>query len=218
MFSDHSIEIYTGSVFADIVSLFGLPTGTASKLFHEFLSSRAEAARDILFKELRSGKMDELHAANNDEAISVIYRYALAARDGAANRNLILLAKTMVGLAQRDRLYSDEFNKYAAMLSQLSRDQIFVLGRYYAIFEIETSKTTDSQNALTRTWERLVHELVSDQFETERHVLAVLAQSVSTGLILPNAVIGGTAYEFSPIMREVTELVRFQDALEGDAK
>ncbi len=65
--------------------------------------------------------------------MSLLYRYALAVRDGTARRNLRLLAKAMVSLAKRDRLFSDEFNKYADVLSRMTRDQILVLGRYYAL-------------------------------------------------------------------------------------
>lgn len=211
--TQNSLEKYTGSVFSDVVSLFNLPGSMASQLISGYLQRRGETARDILLVELRKGAIDELHVANEDEAISIIYRYALAARNGAANRNLKLLAKAMVGLAERDKLFSDEFNKHVLVLSQLSRDQIFILARYYGIYQVERNETTDRQQIATFSWQTLVKAMVPDEFETEQHIEVILAQCAALGLMLPNSAIGGPSYLFSPLMNEISELVKFHDVL-----
>ena len=107
---EKKLQEVSTNVFSDILGLFGVPTGTAAMLFREFMGRRADEARDILVQELRRGNVDTLEVASEDEAFSIIYRYSLAMRDGAARRNLRLLARVMVGLAQRDQLFSDEFN------------------------------------------------------------------------------------------------------------
>lgn len=211
--SETPLEKYTGSILGDIASIFGVPTGTASQLFRDFINRRGEKARDILLEELSAGDIDEFHAASDDEAISIIYRYALAVRDGAANRNLRLLAQSMVGLAQRDRLFSDEFNKYAEVLSRLSRDQIFVLARYYGIYQTERNGRSDGQLVITNSWTTLKKAMVPTEFETEQHIEVILAQCAAFGLMLPNLAIGGPSYLFSPLMNEIMELAKFQDAL-----
>ena len=214
--SKNALEKYTGSILGDIASIFGVPVGTVSNFCRDYINRRGEKARDILLEELRAGDLDELHAASDDESISIIYRYALAVRDGAANRNLRLLAKSMVGLAQRDRLFSDEFNKYVEVLSRLSRDQIFILGRYYGVFQIEGKETSDRQQAMTNSWATLKKAMVPEEFETEQHIEVILAQCAALGILLPNSAIGGPSYIFSPLMKEITELVKFQDALKEE--
>lgn len=123
----------SASVTSDVLALVGLPTSTLSEAFKQFLSHKIEDAQDILLKQMRAGEMSEHRAASQDDAIAILYRYGLTARDGAARRNLRLLAKAVVGLASRDRLNSDEFNKYANVLARLTKDQIFVLGRFQSL-------------------------------------------------------------------------------------
>jgi hypothetical protein len=117
-------------VAADVVSVLGIPSTVLRSLLGSFIQSRMNEAFDILIEELRAGRIDDLHAANEDDTVAVIYRYSLAAREGAARRNLRLLSRAICGLVRRDVLYPDNFNKYADILSRLTRDQILVLGRY----------------------------------------------------------------------------------------
>ena len=148
-------------------------------------------SQGYLAGKLRVGALGEIHAASNDESISIIYRYALAVRDGAANRDLRLLAKSMVGLAQRDRLFSDEFNKYVEVLGRLSRDQIFVLGKCYSIHQIKAKETTDRYQASANSFDAPINSTIPSVFETEQHIEVILARCAALGLMLPNLAIGG---------------------------
>jgi hypothetical protein len=95
------------------------------------MQRRLEEARDVLFDELKHGRIDPLNVAQEDGAVAIIYRYMLAVRDCSARRNLRLLARVIAGLGQRDRLFADDFNKYAEALSRLTRDELLVLGTLY---------------------------------------------------------------------------------------
>jgi hypothetical protein len=48
-----------------------------------YFRRRAEAARDILFEELRRANISDAQAVSEDDAIAVIVRYLRAAREGA---------------------------------------------------------------------------------------------------------------------------------------
>ncbi len=137
MTSKNLVQI-TETMFADVLAALGLPSSSFSALFSGFLRGKINESFGILLEELRAGNMSELHVASENETVAVCYRYLLAARDGAARRNLRLLAKAMVGLAQRDQLYSDEFNKYAGVLENLTRDQI--------IYSAGTTRCTKRRN------------------------------------------------------------------------
>lgn len=204
------------SVFADALTLFGFPTSTAATVFQAFMRRRGDEARDILFEEISSGRIDTLEAASEDDAVAIVYRYFLAARDGTARRNLRLLAKVIVGQAQRDRLYADNFARYADILARLSRDEILVLGKYYSLALREEAITSDQEQARSNAWKQMVGELVPEQFADKRHIENVCTQAMGHGLIIAVSVWGGLAYSLSPLMDELAEFIDFEDVLRAE--
>ncbi len=208
----------TGNLFADALALFGIPASTGLEAFNRYLTARSVAARDTLFEELRAGNIDALQAANEDEVIAVIYRYALAVRDGSARRNIRLLAKIMVGLKKRDRLYSDEFNRYADVLARLTRDQMLVLGRYTALYREEQTETPDSERARIAAWSRLIKELVPSEFASNEDILYICGQCSGRGLIITSSAFSTLVHRPSPLMHEIAELADFEDVLEAECE
>ena len=89
----------SGGLFADALSVLGIPANTATNVFRAFMRRRTDEGCDILLGALRAGEIDSLHAANEDEVIAIMYRYLLAVRDGAARRNLRLLAGSALNLS-----------------------------------------------------------------------------------------------------------------------
>jgi len=211
------VEI-TEDVFADVLAMFGLPGASASGLFGGFLRSKVDESLKILLAELRAGEVSSLHVASENETVAVCYRYLLAARDGVARRNLRLLARTMTGLAERDRLFSDEFNKYAGVLESLTRDQILYLGRYYALYQEEIQKTDDEGAARQTAKDRLTGELIPRHFPSEQHLEYLVSQAVGLGLLLTASAWGTLLYRFSPLMDEIAELADFQDVLRQEGE
>jgi hypothetical protein len=206
----------SGAVFADALSALGIPVNTLSSALGAYIRRNAQDARTILLEELREGKLDALHAANEDEALAVIYRYLLAARDGVARRNLRLLARVIVGLAARDRLFADEFNKYAESLSRLSRDEILVIGRLHR-YRKEAERRQGPTVGTGQYWPKFLEELVPKQFPTEEHVIAICCAGMRSGLIVTPRDFDSTGmYATSPIMDEVTELADFQEVLKAE--
>lgn len=148
----------TTSVLADLVSVsLAVPSSTATTLIHEFLRRKIESARETLHEKLRTGAIDEMAVASEDDAIGVIWRFGVAVRDVTAKRNLRLLANVIVGPATRDKLFADEFCKYSDVLSSLSRDQIFVAGCFYRLLLTQREETTGAKEG-PDAWSALMEE------------------------------------------------------------
>ena len=203
-------------VFPDLMTVLGIPAGALTALMENYFHRRSQEGLSILLNELKQGEIDSIEAAGQDEKIAVIYRYALAIRDGAARRNLKLLARVIVGLAQRDRLFADEFNKYAEILSKLSRDEILVLGTLHR-YKSHEEKTRGRNISTHQWWPKAIEELVPGPFATEEHVVAVCCSALRSGLLLmPRDWDSTGEFATSPIMDEIAELADFQNALRGE--
>ena len=65
----------------DILSLFGIPTSSIQELWNAHCERKLAESRDILFDEITQGNFNNIA---NDDKISLIHRYTLAAMNGAA--------------------------------------------------------------------------------------------------------------------------------------
>lgn len=202
-------------VFGDILAVLGFPAGgVAVGICTNFIRTKLDQAHDILMQEIASGNIDPLEAAQQDDAIAAIYRYVIAARDGAARRNLRLLARAMVGLCQRHRLFADDFNEYAEALSRLTRNEIIVVGYLH-----RGKKRAQPNAKLIDYWPEVMKALVPKHFDTEEHVLSVCCSAQRTGLLLNGTNFTDSAYyRTSPFMDKVSEMSDFMEVLreEGD--
>ena len=216
MSSSKSLIEFTSSILSDLAAAFGIPPGTTASLIREYLNKRAEVGRDILFDQIGKGEISKIYAASEDESIAIIYRYGLAIREGAARRNLKLLALVIVGLARRDCLYADEFNKYAEMLARLSRDEILVIGTLHR-HRTKAERNRGRSISTHEWWPKAVEELVPLQFSSEEHVVAICCSAMRSGLVLtPRDFDSSGEFATSPIMDEVAELVDIEEALKDD--
>ena len=213
MKSSKSLIEISSTVLGDLAAAFGIPAGTATSLIREYLNRKAEIGRDILLDQLRKEEIDELHAASEEESIAIIYRYGMAVRDGAARRNLRLLARVIAGLARRDQLFADVFNKYAEMLARLSRDEILVIGTLHR-YRTDEERRRGQQISTHQWWPKAINKLVPSQFPSEEYVVAICCSALRSGLILtPKDFDSSGEYATSPIMDEVAELVDFRQVL-----
>ncbi len=202
-------------IASDALSLagFAVPSQTASRLLSGFRGRKIEEARTVLLEQLRKGEVSDYQAAIKDDQIAIIYRYYLAAAQGRARRNLHLLAQAIVGLAKRDSLFADDFNAYAKSLEDLTRDEILVLGRFYALLTEERERGTNAQEQRARAWDNLLAELVPDDFQSQRHISAICGSLTRSGLIIAGSGYGAIAYSLSPQMEGLAELIDFEEAL-----
>lgn len=200
-------------VAADVISVMGVPSTALRSLLGKFIEKRMEQAFKILLEELKKGKIDENTAASEDEKISIIYRYGLAAKEGAARKNLRLLAQVICGLARNNRLYTDEFHKYANVLSLLTKDQIYIIGKYASYMETYAVEDEEYRKIRAAAWKAFVSEIIPAEYPTEQHVLYIMNQLAGLGLIIQDTVIGGIVYNLSPLFNEIRSLTNFPDGL-----
>jgi hypothetical protein len=212
---DRELIDIAGDVVTDALSLFGIPAATLKRAVRAFVDRRMQVASDVLLEEMRQGRVDSLHVANEDDAIAIIHRYLLAARDGAGKRNLRLLAKVTVGLAQRDQLYADEFNKYADICARLTRDQIFVIGRAATHFRGQDRDPHTLATITARIHDRFVAEMVPTHFPTLDHLRVVIWQLNGLGLA-QGVPWEETMFQPSALTEEIVHLADFEDLLRED--
>jgi hypothetical protein len=164
---------------------------------------------------MRSGGISSFEAAQEDEKIAILYRYFIAARDGAAHRNLRLLARVMVGLAMRDALYTDTFNRYADICARLTRDQIFVIGRLAPHFKGRDSEAfAKIQNDV---YDKFIAEMVPAHFATLDHLRVVIWQLNGLGLA-QGVPWEETMFQPSTFLEEIVHLADFDDLIRREAQ
>src|SRR5215210_3714851 len=92
------------TVFGDMLTLVGVPTGTATQLLQSVFHRRAEAARDIFLDEMRHGEKT-MDADEVEEAVTVVHHHLRAAQEGSARANLRVMARVIDGQARRGRAF-----------------------------------------------------------------------------------------------------------------
>lgn len=173
-----------GAVLAsEILSAFGLPGGSSLQhLATNYIEKRRQEAREILFNEISRGDI-LFDAEDVDPLVGILLRYSKSCEEGAARNNLNLMAKIIVGLKKQKALSQDKFNRWAATLAHLTRDELMIIGKAYRI-ALVNSKLSDGSN--TEFWELLNTEMKLAKYEKEE--ITALATSVSRyGLLSPAA-------------------------------
>jgi hypothetical protein len=174
-----------------------------------WIAQRKKDAVDRLLDEFRNGRIDQISWESEDEFAGMLIRYLNAVRDSAGLDALRLMAKVMVGQIQRDRIYADEFIRYANMLASLSRDEILAITCLHKARL--ASKIPESTEGV---WKKMVEAVVPTHFPSEQYVHAVLTAASRSGLVTtPHDLYAVGVYRTSPLMDEISQLADFQDAL-----
>ena len=195
--------------------LLGIPATVLSAAFRRYREGQITTARDVLLDQMRAGSISSFEAAQEDEKIEILYRYFIAARDGAARRNLRLLARVMVGLAMRDALYTDTFNRYADICARLTRDQIFVIGRLAPHFK---GRERDAFAKIqTDIYNKFIVEMVPAHFATPDHLRVVIWQLNGLGLA-QGVPWEETMFQPSTLLEEIVHLADFDDLIRREAQ
>lgn len=211
-----NIPAVLGAALSDILSLLSIGgnsvTGAVAQgAVAAFLRRRAQDAHDILLEEFREARIGRIEFASEDELGGVLFRYFNAIRDNAARLNLRLMAQTITGLARRGGIYADPFNRYAAALACLSRDEVIVLG---AMMKPWSAYLAQGGGENCDVHQELLRTLVPGTFETGKHVSAALAAASKSGLLFRmEGGFGPVGFYPSPLLEELVQLADFQEAL-----
>lgn len=215
----HPIELFDDA--ATIVT-GGIPTATVGRLLLGWWGKQKDVAQDELMRAFAGGEVDQQHLISNPHFQSILVKYAAAARDGAARKNIRLLAEAMNGLNRRKQLHTDEFERFADVLSRMTRDQMIFCGRYLSLLKIEmggqlhTGALGDydlgSRAAVEKAFGALRVELVPNVFSNDGAFRVVISQLAAFGLLLDDPFLESAVYEPSHLLLDISHLTDLEAA------
>lgn len=194
------------NIAASVAGELGLSTGSA--ILERVLKRRREDARDILMERVRVGEILLETAEAEDEAVAMMFRYFRAANEGTARAALRLMASALRGELLQPRAAADSFQRWADILSSLSRNEIQLLAEMYAqrLFLLSVNTTESLEiGVMNRVRERVVGE--GRAFETEEHLTVTLVSLTRTGLVVSESAWGGNVYRTSILMDALVSLI-----------
>ncbi|MCX4151752.1 MULTISPECIES: hypothetical protein [Paraburkholderia] len=189
-----------------------LAGAAGTELLDRLLKTRREAARTIMLRALKEGSVT-LCESDLEESVAVLYRYLRAAEEGAARRNLRLLAGVFAGQVSGQSIAADEFLYYADILSPLRREEVLLLGTLHRIWIEQCAASPDVSKRRTGTLGALKAELIPSVFEDDSDFVSVLASLTRTGLVSPFSGFGGEYYQPSPLLQRLARMVDFEAAV-----
>ena len=200
------------TVFGDMLSLVGVPTGTATRVLQSIFRRRTEAAHDIFLDEMRHGEKT-MDADEVEEAVTVVYHYLRAAQEGSARANLRVMAGVTDGQARRGRISADEFLPYASILATLREAEIVPLGTYCRHWmshaaTVEGGGEVRAQKATLFT----ARELVPDHYPDKYEVSAAQGALIRTGYSRTIATTNGHFYAPTRFVLALCEVAPFEAA------
>ncbi len=129
--NDNDVKAILAAVGTEVLSRGGAPLPTAGGLAlalgGPWIARKVEDAVLILKERFRTVQKI-LSKTQEEEFLSMFLRYIRSAQEGAARKNLHLMADVMAGMIERDAIYADDFLREASVLSELSGKEIIILG------------------------------------------------------------------------------------------
>lgn len=212
------MEIATSSIL-DILS----STSSIQELWNTHCERKLAESRDILFDEITGGNFNNIA---DDDKISLMHRYTLAAMNGVARLNLRLLAKAINSIVKGEQLpspiYANEFNRYAQILETLSDEEVHLLAQLYKMREDDLKyiklHNEPPKGINANYFTKLIAGYEYSQPEKVKETKAIAGALLRTGLIYQeNVGCGGSyVYALTPFFDKIIELVDFQDALDKE--
>lgn len=175
------------------------------------ITERVSSALGILKSCLRSvrRRVKEGEAEDLDAMLS---RYLRAAQEGAAKRNLHLMAQVIAGMASQEAVDADAFLRHANMLADLSQDEAILLASILKETESDGKPRNVGRDALAAG-----QPLIRKVFKDNRQLVEACAALVRTGYVMPlSGPDGHMAYRTTASYERLVELVDLADQDLGD--
>ena len=180
------------------------------------LRNRGAVARDVLQKQLARAEINIADAADRDEAAAMVFEYIEAARQGAARRNLRMLAEIMAKKLTAPPIYASEFLRWSRLLADLSPEEIITLARLHELYHDDSFDNGHGQPKDYRgLTEKLKQTLVeAGAAKNSLDVSSILGALQRTGLVVYAAGgFGGAWHLPSPRLDELLNLVNFEEVI-----
>lgn len=185
-----------------------------SQAIDSLLEPRRRRAADDLTEALRRGglTLEEAIRKSPQMTVPMLLRYFRAADEGAARRNLRLLAQVFAGMVQRRPIYANEFLQVADILASLRREEIVLIGTLHRHLVPARAEGARDGAEASRADQAARKELVPNIFSTKEMYEAVAGACMRTGLVVAVSGFGGLVYGTSPLMDQLAGIVSFDDA------
>ena len=204
------------------------PTATLSGLmgaaYESWLNKKAKEAHGILIAEISKGRRLSNDVAP-DTFFGLLHRYLNATKQGAARRNLRLMAQVLAGSLEQDCPFEpDKLASFAELVSDLTRDEIKFLAVFWSS-HIESSKSpletidpniSAEERVQVSTQAMALERLVPGICATKLDFSALGGSLTRTGLIVAQSVYGGTRFDITPRLAELAQLSDLNSALDPE--
>lgn len=215
MSSKKEIVPWGSAIAGDVLSVFQVPGGGfLGKLGDKYLERKQKEAAEILINELRKGSVEpnDISEHEVDPLVEIIYRFSKAVADGAARKNLRLLAQIIAGLKRNKALDPDKFRKWASILEQMTRDELMVIGKAIAL----SRKINEAGDKPSFDFFSILQEEMKAA-GYGKEVYSLYASVSRTGLLVPVSAFGGLNYTPSPWLDELGRLASIEEVLRPES-
>lgn len=188
-------------------------------LFAHLQRDRLEKARHILVRRLAKG---EYWAITDDDAAAALFTYLRAAEEGAARRNLEVIADLLATGAAEPTFAPNEFRAQARQLADLSRDEALALATLIrAHFNPATAYPDKADNSRGgfNPWELASYRIgeagIPPTFKSRDEFWEACSGLVRTGWVKPvtGPAVGSIAYGPTGGLAKIARLVDLDAAI-----
>jgi len=202
---------------------------TFGSMVKEIFERRKTAVRDVIISELGAGAFDEIDAAKRDDFVACVLRIFRAAQEGAARRNLRLMASVMREMCVQSCLTADEFLCHADWLATLRREEIIILGHFQKhlkgddggwkrLVKFEAGAGTTRKIYDRDLFEKIRHDASVSRIDDDLFI-AYCAALTRTGLLIDEAGVdwdGGNCFSTTAIFEKISNYSLFLPVLARD--
>ena len=159
-------------------------------------------AAEILSEKVRLISRRAL-ADENEELQAIVARYLRVAQEGAARRNLELMAQVIAGMAEQESVEADAFLKHSNILADLSKDEIRLLSSIMVVTQHDETPRRLGRNAVDGG-----QPLIPVIYADNRKVIEACAALIRTGYVMPlSQREGHMSYRTTAAFEELAQLV-----------
>jgi hypothetical protein len=150
-------ELILGRIFD--LAVEEVLSDTARRLLHR----RTTAVRALLIEDLRNSGVSLAEAAERDEVVSMMITLVEALRQGAATRNLRIIARILAGKAANPAEGTEDFIAWSDAIKGLTyKDISFLLTHWRRYSEMRIEDAAPGGDPVKVTRDKILRELVGE--------------------------------------------------------
>jgi hypothetical protein len=181
---------------------------TVSSALRGVMKRYFDDRRDMLIEELRIAQVDLQAASERDEFVAMLIRFFQAAMQGAAFRNLRVIAQVLAYKTKQEDPSQDDFLMWADAIGGLAPDEVV----FVATLLRETVAAEEREvgaDAACIAAHNATRAILFD--DNPSAMLMVGSSTQRTGLVVSLSVFGGNRYQVTSKMRRLADMARLNE-------